>query len=300
MLKIKTNHSLKLLSGLFVSILLLNALFLAPIAEMATRAGSVGVEAVVPSNAPTTPATITTPSNGQTFTENTITVSGLCQGSLIVKIFKNGVFAGAVECRSGSYSLVVDLLDGRNELIARVYDNLDQPGPDSNMVAVNFNASSENLGNRVTLSSLFAKRGANPGEQLNWPLILEGGQGPYALSIDWGDGSEPQLLSRPSAGTFDVSHQYSRPGVYNLVIKATDVNNSVAFLQLVAVANGKLVDNQAGTLSEVDRQDFGFNITMLWIPILALLLISVIAFWLGKRHAISKLRHKIDSTSSNY
>jgi hypothetical protein len=300
MLKIKTKHNLKLALSLFVTTLLLSALLLAPIAEMATRAGSVGVEAVVPSNAPTTPATITTPSNGQTFSENTITVSGLCQGSLIVKIFKNGVFAGAVECRSGSYSLVVDLLAGRNELVARVYDNLDQPGPDSNTVVINFNASSENLGDRVVLSSLFAKRGANPGEELRWPLILEGGQGPYALSVDWGDGGEPQLLSRASAGTFDISHQYLRPGVYSLVIKATDVNNSVSFLQLVAVANGKLVDNQAGTLSEVDKQNAGFNIRMLWMPILALLLISIIAFWLGKRHAISKLRHKIDSTSSSY
>jgi hypothetical protein len=298
--KTKTHLSFKLKVGLAVLAVLFSIALYTPTAEMATRSGSVGVEAVVPSNAPTTPATISLPNNGQTFSENPITVSGLCQGSLIVKIFKNGVFAGAVECRSGSYSLVVDLFDGRNELVARVYDNLDQPGPDSNTVVVNFRAGSEDVGNRVSLSSLFAKRGANPGEPLRWPLILEGGQGPYALNVDWGDGSVPQLISRSSAGTFDISYQYARPGVYNLVIKATDVNNSVAFLQLVAVANGKLVDNTAGTLSEVDRQDLGFSVTMLWIPILALLLISIIAFWLGKRHAISKLRHKIDSTSSNY
>ncbi len=59
-------------------------------------------------------------------------MSGICPGDLLVKIFKNNVFAGSVQCKNGSYSIVIDLFSGQNELVARVYDALDQPGPDSN------------------------------------------------------------------------------------------------------------------------------------------------------------------------
>ena len=56
---------------------------------------------------------------------------------MLVKLFKNNVFAGSVQCEDGSYSIKTDLFVGTNELVARVYDDLDQPGPDSNVLTVN-------------------------------------------------------------------------------------------------------------------------------------------------------------------
>ena len=94
------------------------------------QSSSVGIDGTVRGDPPKNPATISTPGNGQTFAVQPIKVSGLCTTGLLVKIFKNGVFAGSAQCISGSYSLIIDLFDGKNDLIARVYDALDQAGPD--------------------------------------------------------------------------------------------------------------------------------------------------------------------------
>ena len=109
-----------------------------------------------------------------------------------LKIFSNNVFIGSTTCRGGSYTLQTTLFAGANALVARVYDALDQTGPDSNTVNVTYNdAQFAQFGTVVSLTSLYARRGVNPGTSLSWPLILSGGVGPYAVSVDWGDGSAP-------------------------------------------------------------------------------------------------------------
>lgn len=104
------------------------------------QSSSIGVQGVLGSSPPTQGATITIPSSGQVFTSNPISVSGLCPTNLLVKLFTNNVFVGSVLCTSGSYSIKIDLFSGRNDLVTRVYDALDQAGPDSNTVTVTFNS----------------------------------------------------------------------------------------------------------------------------------------------------------------
>src|ERR1041385_9148280 len=111
--------------------------FAAPAAAVAPPApnpqsGALGVEGLVNGAPPTQAPTISVPKNGQTFSSIPITVSGLCQSGLLVEIFKNDVFSGSAQCRNGSFSLLVDLFNGQNDLIARVYDALNQASPDSN------------------------------------------------------------------------------------------------------------------------------------------------------------------------
>ena len=107
-------------------------------AKAAEEQGSVGIEGRISAPAPTTAATITIPRSGQAFTTLPVTVSGICPNGLLVKLFKNNVFAGSVQCNNGSYSMIIDLFDGQNDLVARVYDALDQAGPDSNIVTVSY------------------------------------------------------------------------------------------------------------------------------------------------------------------
>src|SRR3954471_12928371 len=103
------------------------------------QSGSVGLQGEIPGSPPTTGATITVPGNGQNFSTTPITVAGICPKGLLVEIFKNNVFGGSTECATGSFSLQVDLFDGRNDLVARVFDSLNQSGPDSATVSVNYN-----------------------------------------------------------------------------------------------------------------------------------------------------------------
>lgn len=255
--------------------------------------GAIGVQGTLSTPPPTQGATITVPTNGQGFNTLPITVSGLCPNDLLVKVFKNNVFAGSVMCENGSYSLIIDLFNGQNELVARVFDALDQPGPDSNVVTVVYTDTRQGTTSRVTLTSNFAKRGANPGQELVWPIIISGGQGPYAVSVDWGDGKTPDLISQEFPGTFEIKHIYDSPGVYNIVIKATDKNGGIAFLQLVGVANGALSQDNAG-------QDGGgdgaatIQTRILWQPAAILIPLIISTFWLGKKYELKVLRKKIE------
>lgn len=256
-----------------------------------TQSGSVGVEGTVPTEAPTTGATISTPTDGQTFTSLPVTVSGICPSGLLVKLFKNNVFSGSAQCDNGSYSIVIDLFNGRNDLVAKVYDALDQPGPDSNTVSVFFSDTNVSVGPRVSLTSSYAKRGANPNEKLSWPIILSGGSGPYAISVDWGDGTTADLMSQAFPGTFDISHTYAASGIYKVVVKATDNSSNAAFLQLTAVVNGPISQTSAPQYTE---ETVTTQRRIIWQPILIAIPLICLAFWLGRKHELFVLRHQVE------
>lgn len=255
----------------------------------ATSSGSVGLEGTVPTTPPKNAPTITFPANNSSFISLPIKVSGLCQSDLLIKVFKNGIFGGSAICKNGSYSIEIDLFVGKNELVARAYDALDQSSPDSNKVAVNFPVSPFSGTNRISLSSVFAKKGAAPGAKLTWPIILSGGNGPYAISVDWGDGTRTDIISQEFPGTFDITHVYESAGIYNVLVRGTDKNGETAFLQLVGVGNGQAADNQGQ--SSADRQ----VITKLeWWPAALMIPLIILAFWLGRHHELISLKRKFD------
>ena len=268
--------------------------------------GAVGLEGTISTPPPSTGATISLPRDGATFDTLPVTVSGICTSGLLVKLFKNNVFAGSAQCNNGSFSIQVDLFTGRNELVARVYDALDQAGPDSGTVAVNFAESAPVIGTRPSLTSVYAKKGANPGETISWPIVLSGGEGPYAVSIDWGDGKAPELFSQVFAGTFDIKHAYDNPGVYNVIIKVADKNGVVAYLQLVGVANGALSQDNSVTGNASNGKVTGATgstassltnpkVKILWQPAAIVVPFLASTFWLGRKYQLLMLRKKIES-----
>jgi hypothetical protein len=253
------------------------------------QSGSVGLEGIMPTDPPSEGATIVIPNNGQVFTDIPIRISGLCPDNLLVRLFSNEVFIGSVMCEDGSYELEAGIFGGQNDLVARVYDALDQPGPDSNTVSVTLNDAQFNpLGlTPMTLTSDFARRGADPGDPLSWPFILSGGRGPYAVSVDPGDGSSPILMSLDAPGVFDVEHAYQAAGIYRITVRVTDADGQNAYLQVVAVANGNpaRADQVGGTLVLV---------RIIWWPALLSVLFIFIAFWLGRRYQVQVLRKNLE------
>ena len=263
------------------------------------QSGSVGLEGTIGAPAPTQAATIITPTSGQTFTNTPITVSGLCQTGLLVKVFSNNVFVGSVQCVGGSYSLQVDLFSGQNDLVVRVYDALDQAGPDSNLVSITFNdAQFTHFGAHVSLSSIYAKLGADPAQELDWPVILSGGVGPYAISTDWGDGQAPTLQSVAFTGTITLKHTYASAGVYKVTVRATDTNGTTAFLQLVGVANGKVSQGVSGSGTSGGVTVI-YKTTIEWWPAWFLLPFIVLAFWLGRRQELYSIRKSIEQSRND-
>lgn len=255
--------------------------------------GSAGLQGTVPTPAPENAPSITTPSSGQSFTRMPITINGLCTDGLLIKVFSNNVFVGSALCTGGSYTLQADLFEGQNDLVARIFDGLDQPGPDSNTVRVSYK--SDQFGGvglqLLTLSSIYARRGANPGEQLNWPITITGGAGPYAVSVDWGDGKPPTLQSEQFAGNITVSHVYDTAGTYVVIVRATDKNGQTAFLQLVGQANGAITQS-----SEKANEDglVATKTSVVWVPAAISLPLILITFWLGRRFEVDQLRKRLE------
>lgn len=261
--------------------------------------GSYGLQATKEQDPPTATATISTPANGATFTTSPITVNGICQTGLLVQIYNNDVLVGSVMCQNGSFSLQVTLFAGTNELSAVLFDDLGQAGPTSRIVTVTYNNTQFSaFGELITLTSSYGRRSAAAGTTLNWPLQLSGGTGPYAFSIDWGDGTPAELKSQASGGLVNISHAYKNAGIYVVNIKVTDSNGVSAFLQLVAVANGK-VEGTADT-PEVPNTAGATNTQVLWIPAVVAILLLLPTYWLGRRSQLVSLHNRMLKERDNY
>jgi len=282
---------------LFALVAVTTSSALTPLPTPDPKPGSFGLEATKPKEPPKEGATITTPGNGASFTTSPITVNGICPQGLLVQIFNNGVMVGSIMCERGSFSLQISLFAGVNELSAIVYDELDQAGPISNLVTVNYSDTRFTaFGALITLTSSYGRRSAPAGTQLSWPLQLSGGTGPYAFSIDWGDGSAAELKSQPVAGLVTITHTYKKAGIYQVNIRVTDVNGVSAFLQVIAVSSGKV--DAASTTADKDAPT---SITkILWIPAAIALAALIPAFWLGRRSQVVSIRNKMLKERDNY
>jgi hypothetical protein len=246
---------------------------------------------------PTVAATITTPGSGASFANSPTTVNGICPNDLLVQIQNNGVMVGSVICKGGSFSLQTSLFAGLNELSAIVYDDLEQAGPTSNVVTVSYTDTHFTaFGSLITLTSAYARRSAPAGSSLEWPLQLSGGTGPYAFSIDWGDGSKPELKSQPLLGLVTIAHTYKKAGIYQVNITVTDVNGVAAFLQVIAVSSGKVGDTSGASGSSGSSGTGGNAATaakVLWVPSAVSLGLLLPTFWLGRLSQITSLRNKM-------
>ncbi len=262
------------------------------------QAGSYGLEATKVQAPPKRGATITTPANGASFSKSPITVNGICPKGLLVQIFDNGVMVGSIMCNTGSFSIQVGLFAGKNDLTAMVYDDLDQAGPTSNVVSVTYrNTNLSAFGSLVTLTSSYGRRSANAGTLLSWPFQLAGGSGPYAFSIDWGDGTKPELKSQALAGVVTLSHVYEKAGIYRVNITVTDHNGVSAFLQVIAVSNGK-VDGSA--TADKDTGAKTPKTKVLWIPSAIALILLLPTYWLGRRSQLITIRNKMLKERDSY
>lgn len=251
------------------------------------QAESVGLTGVVEGEPPTVAATIDTPKNGQRFTTSPITVSGTCPEDTLIEVYKNDIFAGSTLCSpDGTYSFDIDLLIGENELVAKVYDALNQPGPDSNKVTVFYDAvppqpdaiNSLNFGSgsQLVLNTDAVFRGSFPGQNMVMPLAIIGGTPPFAVNIQWGD-AENSLISRDNNVTFNATHAYSKAGTYQINIQATDDVGRVAFLSVAAIING----TPGGATTEGTTT--GVNPFLALWPLYVSLVAIVISFWLGEK-----------------
>jgi hypothetical protein len=261
------------------------------------EAGSIGLTGIVPGDPPTVAATITSPADNQRFSTSPITFTGTCPENTLVELFKNDIFAGSTSCsEAGSFSLDIDLLFGENRIIARVYDALNQPGPDSNTITgyydvlptqssaltpLDFGAA------QLLLNTDAVFRGAFPGQEFSIPIDILGGTPPYAINIQWGDTTN-KVVPRSNNTTFNTGHTYQKPGVYQISIQATDAAGRVAFITVASIVNGQ--PSVAGTGTDTPSSTTN-QLLVLW-PLYTSAIGIVVSFWLGERREKQILRKR--------
>jgi hypothetical protein len=256
------------------------------------QSGSVGLTGTVRGPAPSTAAIILLPRDNTRTSTIPITVSGTCPAGTFISVTRNNVFGGVAVCEDdGSFSLLVDLFDGANTLVAKVTDALGQEGPDSQAVNVFYDAPALTtpggaVGRQLFLEVTTTVIGVDPGQSAGRSVHIVGGTGPYAISWDWGDG-ETTLQSQLVDGPVTNSHAYKRAGTYRVIVRVTDAQNNAAFMQLVTVVNGPA--EKLGTTGGNGLGSLSGVLIAAW-PLYILAGLMVLFFWLGERREAHKQR----------
>lgn len=253
------------------------------------EAGSIGLTGVMPGKPPTVSATIETPKEGQRFSETPITISGTCPAETLVEVFKNDIFAGSSVCsKEGRYSLSIDLMNGQNILVAKVYDALNQPGPDSNARTVFYDGlppqagplnSLEFGGAQLLLNTDAVFRGVFPEKEMVMPIDILGGTPPYAVNVQWGDATN-KIIPRKDNVSFNAAHTYAKPGIYQVSLQASDAAGRVAFLTVATIVNGQPPVVTSATTAHDNAVTA--QLLALW-PLYTAAVAVVLSFWLGER-----------------
>ncbi len=251
------------------------------------EAGSLGLTGTMPGPAPTVAAVITSPTSQKHVSSTPTIVAGTCPAKTLVEVYKNDIFAGSTFCSdTGHFSIEIDLLIGQNILIARVYNALNQPGPNSAPVTVFYDAlppqatslTSFNFGGaQLLLNSDAVYRGIFPDKQMNVPLDILGGTPPYAVNVQWGD-STNKVVPRNDDIPFTIDHTYKKPGVYQVSFQASDSQQRVAFLTVASIVNGQPAVVASGATAKLSVN----KLLMLW-PLYTASAAVVLSFWLGER-----------------
>ena len=289
-------------------IMLLVGIFLASI-TWSVRADNISVSATVLGEPPPEAAIITKPVNDQHFSAIPIDVEGTCPvGNYQIKIYRNNVFSGATLCSAeGTFSLKIDLFEGKNELVARIFNGANVEGPTSPTVTVFYDPPAPATPQptptpgapkttQLLLKSDNLYYGYLIGERVIWPIEINGGTAPYALSVDWGDGNS-DVISRSAAGYLELSHIYKQQGSYRgsfiIIIKASDSAGQNAYLQLVTIVNDPNLiapTTNKSDLDAVNALNKLFKYLLLSWPVYLLAIVMIISFWLGERREFSMVR----------
>lgn len=240
-----------------------------------TDSGTTNVQGLVAGPPPSTPPTIENIPQKTTFSTKSIHLKGSCIADLIVKIYRNNIFAGSTLCQAdGTYSLWIDLFVGKNVILSRQFDIAGQASPDSAPLIVFYapKTPSPSLPDTpdddekdpndtpqgsplptppndpntppqtaqfqllikydYTLQAIFAH------QAFHLPVSFTGGAAPYAVSINWGDGTN-DVFSRGTAAPFTVDHVYQKAGYYTASVTVSDKRGEKASVQFVLLVSGE-------------------------------------------------------------
>lgn len=230
---------------------------------LTTKADTLEVSARIDAPPPLSPAIITSPLGQAQLAASPITVVGTCGDGVYVTLHKNGNLAGVTPCVSGAFSLQLALDIGSNLLQAKNYNSTDNEGPTSPSITIYFNPPSaqpditppvfKTTTDGAPLNQLSPYPGQffilykphgyriyKTGELWRGDISIQGGQSPYNIAVDWGDGSLFHYIQN-SSDPFTLNHNYDKAGTYKPTIYALDKNGLVSSIELFITVTGPQV-----------------------------------------------------------
>jgi hypothetical protein len=271
--------------------------------------------------APSVAAVIASPADGLSQSGSGLTVSGLCQTGYIVELYRNETFAGSSQCSpGGSFSLDITLVAGVNTLVARTTDGEDQYGPDSLGLHVTYNepvipgvpATGSEVPGTTTrvlpflLQAPPLQEGVFAGDAMTLSYEIRGGTAPYAVSIDWQDGSDPDIVAVTAEGSLTAHHIYADSGQYRIKLTAKDRYGRQAVIETLAYINtrsasapgpllqaicGTKADGTPSTSNDCVTSGFAQRLGNILWPAFGIACLMTLCFWLGEKVMARSLKH---------
>lgn len=206
------------------------------------------VNASVPYDPPTQAATIESPDPAVALDNLQQTITGTCQvqnPTVVVTVLRDGSVLGSAGCNGGYYSVAVVLIIGQNKLIVKTANVNGLYGPDSapKTYTINRPIVATPLPQAVSQPTTVRERSEaiNQGGLSGLSVVTEtpfetlpsskrvvlrvgvhGGQQPYTLQLNWGDGST-ESHSLDSAGTYEFTHTYRTYKAYTVYTQVRDL-----------------------------------------------------------------------------
>jgi hypothetical protein len=127
-------------------------------------------------------------------------------------------------------------------------------------------------------------------------IIVWGGYNPYAVSIDWGDGSAPTVLTIAKPGYYTVAFNYAVPNTYRVTSYLKDSKGKSSVVHASIQVSGTTTNNSTtNTTTNTTNDVFGLPWFMQSIPIYISAVAITIGFWGGdlfdRHYGASKRRH---------
>lgn len=263
-----------------------------------SEAANLQVSAAVPGPPPSQPSVINSPANNSTKAAYPSIISGTCEIQLphhTVKIYSNGQFIGSGECSvGGTFNILVSLFLGENKIFARTFSFLEEEGPASQQHTLYLvipapvatpdteppASQPQQEQFRIIPNETWISFGLNKPVSLS--LTIYEGASPFAINVDWGDGTHQLLVEK--SHNLTLEHTYSKLGSYTILIKVVDENGQQATLQIAASSGRKLALNLASA-NKYKPTDISKVSGVFWVTY-TLATVATISFWAGERYEL--------------
>jgi len=257
-------------------------------------------------------ATITSLTNNEIVTSAPITISGTCPSDSYVNLYINGLFTGSDFCTYQTFAIAADLFVGENTITAKDFNVTNQQGPTTPSFDVTLllptlvsRSSSKNpipTPTPIVLVSNYYYQTFITNHLFSWQISISGGNPPYSINTSWGDGNS-STLKLDSASSFTITHKYTKPGYYTILVSVNDTSQDQRIMQLATLIKNlnspSLLSTtpKAGppiaTTYTVNGLDNFFESSKTWLwaawSSLVVVLLMLISFLLGEREQRSEL-----------